>query len=106
MVGAPGSVFSFPEVHLMALSWLQRLLKQSRPLSRPSCKKIGPNRFVPNVEPLGDRIVPAVFHVTTLADSGDGSLRDAVAQANSHAGADVIVFNDGLTGTIALTGGE
>jgi hypothetical protein len=50
--------------------------------------------------------VPAAFHVTTLADSGDGSLRAAVAQANAHPGVDTIDFQPGLTGTIALTSGE
>src|SRR5262245_35563752 len=58
------------------------------------------------LEALDGRIVPSTFHVTTLADAGPGSLRAAVAQANTHAGADAIVFDDGLTGTIALTGGE
>ena len=47
----------------------------------------------------------ATFNVTTAADSGAGSLRDAVAQANSTAGADVITFNNGL-GTITLTSGQ
>ena len=47
----------------------------------------------------------ATFNVTTAADSGAGSLRDAVAQANSAAGADVITFNNGL-GTITLTSGQ
>src|SRR5262249_33508944 len=60
----------------------------------------------PGLEALGDRIVPSTFHVTTLADGGDGSLRAAVAQANAHAGADTIVFDSGVTGTIALTGGQ
>jgi len=35
----------------------------------------------------------ATFTVTTTADSGAGSLRDAIAQANGTAGADVIDFN-------------
>lgn len=48
----------------------------------------------------------ATFTVTNLNDSGTGSLRDAVASANSTAGADVINFQPGLTGTIALTTGE
>src|SRR5262245_32182484 len=65
-----------------------------------------PARLRLGLEALDDRIVPAVFHVTTLADGGAGSLRAAVAGANAHPGADVIVFADGLTGTIALTGGE
>src|SRR5262249_26986795 len=61
---------------------------------------------LPNLEALDARIVPSTFHVTTLADAGDGSLRAAVAQANAHPGADNVVFDDRLTGTIALTSGE
>jgi hypothetical protein len=48
----------------------------------------------------------ATFTVTNLNDSGAGSLRDAVTQANSTAGPDVINFQPGLTGTITLTSGE
>src|SRR5262245_56085144 len=91
----------------MTLSWLHRLLKrQSRPASRTGRKEVWRNRFLPNLEALGERIVPSTFQVTTLADGGAGSLRAAVAGANAHAGADAIVFDDGLAGTIALTGGE
>ncbi len=43
------------------------------------------------------------FTVTTLNDSGMGSLRQAITDANANAGADSIVFASGLTGTIALT---
>jgi HYR domain len=46
------------------------------------------------------------FTVTTLADSGPGSLRDAIDQANMTPGADTIDFQDELTGTITLTSGE
>src|SRR5262249_5919061 len=35
-----------------------------------------------------------------------GSLRAAITQANTQGGADTIDFQPGLTGTIALTGGE
>lgn len=46
----------------------------------------------------------ATFTVTTTADAGAGSLRDAVAQANTMAGADDIVFDMALNeATIALT---
>lgn len=48
----------------------------------------------------------ASFEVTNLNDSGAGSLRDVLAQANALAGADVITFQSGLTGTITLTSGE
>src|SRR5262249_45950677 len=39
-------------------------------------------------------------------DTGAGSLRQAVQDANSAAGADVISFNAGLTGTLTLTSGQ
>lgn len=48
----------------------------------------------------------ATFTVTTLADGGAGSLRQAIEDANGNAGADVINFQAGLTGTITLTTGQ
>lgn len=48
----------------------------------------------------------ATFSVTTLSDSGPGSLRQAVLDANAAAGPDEIVFAPGLGGTITLTSGE
>jgi len=44
--------------------------------------------------------------VTNLNDSGTGSLRQAVIDANTNLGADVITFQSGLVGTIHLTTGE
>jgi hypothetical protein len=46
----------------------------------------------------------ATFTVTNLDDSGPGSLRDAIAQANAAPGADTINF--AVTGTITLTSGS
>ncbi|UXI69032.1 choice-of-anchor Q domain-containing protein [Tahibacter amnicola] len=48
----------------------------------------------------------ATYTVTTLADNGAGSLRDAVEQANRSPGADTITFQSALTGTLTLTSGE
>jgi Right handed beta helix region len=48
----------------------------------------------------------ATFNVTNLNDSGAGSLRQAVLDANAAAGADIITFQAGLTGTITLTSGQ
>jgi parallel beta-helix repeat protein len=48
----------------------------------------------------------ATFQVSNLNDSGAGSLRDAIAQANGSTGADTITFQAGLTGAIVLTSGE
>ncbi len=45
----------------------------------------------------------ATFLVTTTADSGPGSLRQAVADANANAGADTIVFSGlALPATVSL----
>lgn len=44
----------------------------------------------------------ATFTVTNLNDSGAGSLRQAIIDANAAPGADTIVFAAGVTGTITL----
>ncbi|MBD2528921.1 calcium-binding protein [Nostoc flagelliforme FACHB-838] len=53
----------------------------------------------------------ANFNVTNTNDSGAGSLRDAIAQANNTNGADTIsftdpIFQDSIADTIILTSGE
>ncbi|MBI3649507.1 MAG: HYR domain-containing protein [Acidobacteria bacterium] len=50
--------------------------------------------------------VPALFTVSSLSDSGAGSLRQAILDANATAGADTIDFQDELFGTITLTSGQ
>lgn len=47
----------------------------------------------------------ATFTVNNLNDAGAGSLRAAIASANALAGADTVVFQNGLTGTITLVSG-
>ncbi len=47
-------------------------------------------------------VMAATFSVTTTADSGSGSLRQAITDANAAAGADTITFAGGVTGTITL----
>ena len=60
-----------------------------------------------SVERLEDRTVPSTFTVLNLADSGLGSLRAAIADANANPGADLIRFAPAARdGTIALTSGE
>src|SRR5262245_585011 len=44
------------------------------------------------LELLETRDVPTVFTVTSAADAGAGSLRQAILDANAHAGADTIRF--------------
>ena len=48
----------------------------------------------------------STFSVLNLNDSGPGSLREAISDANTTAGADVIQFAPELTGTISLSGRE
>ncbi len=48
----------------------------------------------------------ATFTVTTTADSGPGSLRQAVIDANATLGPDTIAFGNTVQGTITLTSGE
>ncbi len=47
----------------------------------------------------------ATFTVNNLNDSGAGSLRQAISDANANAGTDTIVFQEGLTGTLTVTSG-
>ena len=59
------------------------------------------------IEALEDRTVPSTFMVLNLADSGAGSLRQAILDANDNPGADLIRFDPAARdGTIALTSGQ
>ena len=58
------------------------------------------------IEQLESRRLLATFTVSTTADAGAGSLRNAVAQANANAGADAIVFSLAAGATINLTSGQ
>jgi hypothetical protein len=60
---------------------------------------------VPRLEALEDRTVPSAFHVVNNLDSGPGSLRQAVLDANAAPGTDTIDF-DKTVHQITLTSGE
>src|SRR5262245_17028738 len=48
------------------------------------------------------RVSAATFTVTNTNDTGTGTLRQAIIDANGMAGADIINFAAGVTGTITL----
>src|SRR4051812_37537859 len=89
--------------------WLQAMKRQAAigARTRPGAKRTRAHRSVPRLEALEDRTVPSTFTVQNLADSGPGSLRQAILAANANPGADVIRFGqEARDGTIPLTGGE
>jgi predicted outer membrane repeat protein len=66
----------------------------------PSRSARGPSRHRRLAcEPLEDRHLLSVWTVANMADSGDGSLRQAIADATSG---DTIQFANGLTGDVSL----
>lgn len=60
------------------------------------------SRFRPSVEPLEHRLVLSTILVATTNDAGSGSLRAAIAQANSDSSPDTIQFAPAVTGAITL----
>jgi hypothetical protein len=67
-----------------------------------------PSSFAPRLEGLEERAVLSAVALTVenTADSGPGSLREAVDLANWNIGHDTIKFAKGVAGTIRLTSGE
>src|SRR5262249_9109271 len=55
--------------------------------------------FRPRLEALEDRTVPTTFTVTATADSGPGSLRQAILDANPDASAGIDLINFNIPGT-------
>jgi hypothetical protein len=73
--------------------------------SRRGKKSPRPRRAIPRLETFEERAVPATLTVTNALDSGAGSLRQAVLDANDAAGPDAIVFHPSVK-KITLTSGE
>jgi Right handed beta helix region len=65
-------------------------------------KACGRRRTHLHVEYRDDRTVPSTFSVSSLADSGLGSLRQAILDANARTDNDTITFS--VTGAINLAG--
>src|SRR5262245_3293882 len=88
-------------------SFLSCLKSDSQRTGRDRGRRLKRHRrlgFTPRLEALEDRTVPSTFLVENLADSGPGSLRQAVLDANVQAGADRIFFTGQAHGTITPGG--
>jgi predicted outer membrane repeat protein len=81
----------------MPESLSSKLASWCKPLSRRVLRKKKPEL---SIESLEDRTVPSAFTVTSLSDSGVGSLRDAIAQADATPGNSTINF--AVSGQITL----
>jgi hypothetical protein len=67
---------------------MQSIAHTPDPVGHPAARRalIGRRRRTGvrlTVESLGERVVPATFLVTTAADDGPGSLRQAILDANA-----------------------
>jgi hypothetical protein len=73
--------------------WWHRAVRRlsSTPIRRLSKRHAWP--FCPHLEIFEDRVLPSTFLVTTSADAGPGSLRQALLDANASPGLDTIAFN-------------
>ena len=68
---------------------------------RPTRRGTAPRRsYLPRLHAFEDRVLLNAYTVTTLADSGDGSLRQAILGADQAGGDNTITF--AVTGTLNL----
>src|SRR5438874_6712634 len=88
----------------MRVRWFSSLWKSPpRAGRRPQPRVPRLRSFRPLVEELEARALLATLTVSTLSDSGTGSLR---AQTAAAAAGDTIVFQSGLSGTIQMDSGQ
>src|SRR5262245_54256200 len=79
------------------LSFLFRGARTGTRRAKPASRR---RSFMPRLDVLEDRSLPSTLTVTSLADSGRGSLRGQLANA---APGDTVVFKKGLSGAISLS---
>lgn len=82
----------------MAESWLKRWFKKSRPVACKAPGKFGKNRFVPAVECLTERIVPAI----TVSFSQSAGQLTVVGDALDN---EITISSDD-TGAVLVNGGD
>src|SRR4051812_25486121 len=99
-----------PEFHFPEGQDIMNHNRASNPRRRGSGVDSGRSRrrLRPTVTALEGRALLSTLTVSNTNDSGPGSLRAAVAQANANGGGDTIVFSSlfDTPRTITLTGGQ
>ena len=95
--------FSRKSYNMLTASWFRRSTTGSSTRSRRlrSRPALARRAVLPHLEGLENRNLLSTFPVTSLADSGGGSLREGIISGDS-----TIVFAPGLHGTIKLTSGD
>jgi hypothetical protein len=73
-------------------SWIRQMFARTPRWAPHGPRKPRP-RFRLSIDVLEDRLVPSTFTVMNNNNSGAGSLRQAILDANAQAGADVITFD-------------
>ena len=68
----------------------------------PRLRRRDARRVRAAVEAIEPRVLLSTYTVTNLNDSGPGSLRDAIQQANANPGPDTITFKAGIAGIIDI----
>src|SRR5262249_33797792 len=84
-------------------SWLRNRTSNRAPRRRATHRAAAP-RFRPRLEALEDRTVPSqvTLTVSSLADSGSGTLRAAILAADAGRQSDKFTINFSVSGTITL----
>jgi hypothetical protein len=77
--------------------WSKRVIRKNKDKFPGRTRRDRFRYYQPNLEFLEKRETPSTFTVLNTSDSGAGSLRQAILDANGNAGADTIVFNIGKT---------
>src|SRR4051794_22853704 len=88
MPGSPSRLFAALRFHRTSMSRHSSSRKHSQRSHEPALESLEPRQLL------------SPFVVSSFQDSGPGTLRDAIAQANASAGADTISLPK--TGTIKL----
>jgi hypothetical protein len=79
----------------MVINWYRRLVPRRSQTRLRACKPVGARVYHLRVEALEERLLLSIFTVTNTNDAGRGSLRQAILDANAHAGLNTIAFDIG-----------